>query len=171
MTPCTLCVFKGCLVWYFFSWTAQGASDKFKLRTYYGHVWSLHVLPLSTWVLLFLLPTVWILNTWIGDSTLAVGVNISANGCLFPRALCWTGVPCLSPKVNWDKAKPHRDDYSQWMDGTCYRNTATKLLLHYDSVVCLLFVWWMVSQCVYWLLTMIMLIISYSYSVSDASMR
>merc|ERR1712035_59525 len=95
---------------------------------------SLHVLPVSAWVLSgysgFLPQSkdMQVGDRLIGDSKLTVGVNVSMNGCLSLRvspATVWRpvqGVPCLSPNVSWDRLQPPRDPQEDkrledgWMD-------------------------------------------------------
>ena len=81
-------------------------------------VWSLHVLPVYTWVLSgysdFLPPSKDMHVRLIGDSKMSLGVSVSMCGCLSRLSLCGPvmdrrpvqGVPCLSPNDRWDRVQP-----------------------------------------------------------------
>ncbi len=78
-------------------------------------VWSLHVLPVSAWVLSgcsgFLPPSKDMQARLIGVSKLSLGVNVSVRGCLSMcgPAMDWRpvqGVPRLSPYASWDRLQP-----------------------------------------------------------------
>ena len=75
-------------------------------------VWSLHVLPVSAWVLSgfsgFLPQSKNMHVRSIGDSKLSLGVNVSVNGCvsLCGPAMNWRliqGVTLPSPQDSWDR--------------------------------------------------------------------
>ena len=78
-------------------------------------MWSLHVLPVSAWVLSgcsgFLPPSKDMQARLIGVSKLSLGVNVSVSGCLSmcDPAMDWRpvqGVPRLPPNVSWDWLQP-----------------------------------------------------------------
>ena len=116
-------------------WLALSPHSKKVVGSYPGwpglSVWSLHVLPVSVWVLSgysgFLPPTKDMRARFIGVPKLSVGVHVWVSGCssMCGPAMDWRpvqGVPRLSPDVCWDWLQPPHDPVRgisgwRWMDG------------------------------------------------------